>query len=112
MLNKTNRLKKKKDFETVFKKGKSFKNSFLIIRIASNKLQFSRFGLVVSQKVSKKAVVRNKVRRRMSEIIRKRIKEIKVGLDVVLIALSGLEKKSFLETEEAITSLFKKIKII
>lgn len=112
MLPKPNRLKKKKDFEAVFKKGKSFKNSFLVLKIAPNKLEISRFGLIVSQKVSKKAVVRNKIRRRLSEIIRKKMEEIKNGQDMALIVLPGLENKSFLETEEIIINFFKKIKII
>jgi len=118
MLPKLNRLKKKKDFEAVFKKGKSFKNSFLVLKITPNKLEISRFGLIVSQKVSKKAVIRNKVRRRLSEIIRKKMKEtclpagrVKNGQDMVLIALPGLENKSFLETEEILTDILDKARL-
>jgi len=51
MLKKENRLKKKKDFEKVFKEGKSFKNNFLIVKINENNLNFPRFGFVVSKKV-------------------------------------------------------------
>ena len=109
MLQKENRLKKKNDFEAVFKKGKSFKNSFLVLKTAPNKLEESRFGLVVSQKISKKAVVRNKVRRRMSEAIKTMIKDIKKGVDVVLIALPGIESKSFLEIKEILASVIKKV---
>lgn len=109
MLDKVNRLKKKNDFEEVFKKGKSFKSSFLILKAAPNKLKESRFGLVVSQKVSKKAVVRNKVRRRLSESIKSMVKDIKEGKDIVLIALPGIKDKSLSEIREILESVIKKV---
>lgn len=111
MLPKINRINKKKDFSDIFKKGKGFKNGFLILKFINNSLGFSRFGIVVSQKVSKKAVMRNKVRRRLGEIISKDIDNIKSGIDCVFIALPGIDKKDFLQTKELAEDLFKKAKI-
>jgi ribonuclease P protein component len=111
MLPKQNRLKKKKDFELAFKKGKSFKDGFLALRAAQNNLEISRFAFVVSKRVSKKAVVRNKIRRRLSSVAEKEIKNIKNGLDVVFIALPGIEKKEFLEIKATVYALFTKAKI-
>mgnify|MGYP001614594031 CR=1 FL=1 len=108
MLPKANRLRKKKDFEELFKKGKSFKNDFCILKIARNNLKESRFGFVVSQKVSKKAVLRNKIKRRLRNIIEKNIKDIKKGMDVAIIVLTGLERKSFLEIKEILSIFLKK----
>lgn len=112
MLTKTNRLKKEKDFEKLFKKGKSFKNGFLILKIVPNDLKESRFGFIVSQKVSKKAVLRNKVKRRLRDIIQKNIAEIRKGIDAALIVLPGLETKSFSETKETLDKLLKKTGLI
>ena len=112
MLPKANRLRKKKDFEELFKKGKSFKNNFLTLKIAQNNLKESRFGFIVSQKVSKKAVLRNKIKRRLRDIIKRNIKDIKNGMDVVIIVLTGLEKKSFLEIKEILNILLKKAGLI
>ncbi len=109
MLPKINRIKKKKDFEDIFKKGKSLKNGFLIFKVAGNGLGQSRFGFVVSQKVSKKAVVRNKIKRRMSGIIRLNLKNIKNGIDIVLVALPGIEKKEFSEIQNSINKLLKNV---
>ena len=67
-LNKKNRLKKKRDFEEVFKKGKAVKGSFLFIKYRKNELDAARFGFVVSAKVAKKAVERNRIRRIFSEV--------------------------------------------
>jgi ribonuclease P protein component len=111
MLDKINRIKKKKDFETIFKNSKSFKNNLFIFKTVKNNLGLSRFGFVVSQKVSKKATIRNKVRRRLAEIIRSEIKNIKTGTDAVLIALPGIEKKEFLELREAVNSTLIKVKL-
>jgi len=102
MLPQVNRVKKKKDFEALFKNSRSFKNNLFIFKIAKNSLEINRFGFVVSQKVSKRATVRNKVRRRLASAVRAEAKNTKAGADVVIIALSGIEKKEFSEVKEAV----------
>lgn len=111
MLSRVNRIKKKKDFETIFKGAKSFKNSLFVLKTIKNNLGLNRFGFVVSQKVSKKATIRNKVRRRLSEAAGARINMIKTGTDIVLIALPNIEKKEFCEIKEALSSAIKKTKL-
>lgn len=107
-----NRIKKKKDFDLIFKKGASFKNSFLILRVIKNNLDQTRFGFVVSQKVSKKAVVRNKIRRRLSEVIKNGFKNTKTGIDIIFISLPGIDKKEFSEIKEAVRDLLAKAKCL
>lgn len=110
MLAEKNRLKKKKDFEAVFKKSKTFKEGFLILKTTENNDKESRLGFVVSQKISKKAVIRNKIKRRLREIIRLKIKnsQISGGKDIILISLPGIEKIGLFETEKLIEKLLKK----
>lgn len=84
-LNKKNRLKKKREFENVFKKGKAVKGSFLFIKYIKNELGIPRFGFVVSAKVAKKAVERNKIRRILSEGIRSQIKNLG-SYDIIVFA--------------------------
>jgi ribonuclease P protein component len=112
MLPKTNCLKKKKDFERVFKKGKGFKEDFLVIRFVPNNQKKSRFGIIISKKISKKATIRNKIKRRIRQLLRIRLKEIRKGIDIVLIGVPGLENKDFWEIEEVLTNLLKKAKLI
>jgi ribonuclease P protein component len=102
MLPKINRIKKKKDFEEIFKKGKILRSNFFIFRLTKNDLGLNRFGFVVSQKVSKKATVRNKARRRLTEAIKAEAKNVKNGTDLVIIALPGIEKKEFSEIKKAV----------
>jgi ribonuclease P protein component len=111
MLPQANRIKKKKDFETIFKNSKSFRSNFFVFKIKKNDLGLNRFGFVVSQKVSKNATVRNKVKRRLSEAAKIEIGNIKNGTDLVLIALSGIEKKDFSEIKEEIDNALAKLKL-
>ena len=108
MLAKLNRIRKKKDFEMIFRKGRGFKNGFLALRVFKNDLPESRFGFVISKKVSQKAVVRNKIKRRISEVIRLNLEKIKKGADVVFIAFPGIEKNNYLETKELAENILKK----
>ena len=108
MLPQVNRLKKEKDFEKLFKNGKSFKNNFLVLKIAQNNLKESRFGFIISKKVSKKAILRNKIKRRLRSIIWQNIRDIKKGMDVALIIFPDLGKTNFLETKEILNTLLKK----
>lgn len=107
-----NRLKKEKDFERVFKKGKGFQESFLILRIAKNNLKDSRFGFIVAKSFSKKAVERNLIKRRLREAVRKRLKDISRSVDGVFIARPGLEKRKLDEIDKIVERLFKKAKLI
>lgn len=112
MLPKENRLKKGKDFESVFREGKGFKENFLFLKILENNLNKTRFGFIVSQKVSKKAALRNKTKRKLREAVREKLKEVKKGIDGILVASPGLEKKDFWEIKESIDNIFKKAGII
>ncbi len=114
MLSKINRLQKEKDIERVFKKGRGFKEDFLIIKTLKNDSNKIRFGFVISQKVSKKASIRNKIKRRLSELVRSKLKSKALvnHSDNLLIAAPGLEIKDFWEIEETMNKLFQKAGII
>lgn len=110
MLAKKNRLTKKRDFEKVYKKCKTFKGDFLILKIAPNGLPTNRFAFIVSHKVSKKAVIRNKVKRRLRELIRSNVNNWGAGRDFIFIALPGLEKKKFCDAKKILDSFLGKLK--
>lgn len=108
MLSKLSRIKKEKDFEEIFRDSKSVKTALFIFRLRKNSMGFNRFAFVVSKKVSTKAVVRNKVRRRLSEAIKAKLSQLKTGNDLVVVALPGIEKKEFLDIKEAVNKALDK----
>lgn len=113
MLPRENRLRKNKDIKNVLTRGKPVREDFLFLKIVKNGLRSPRFAIVVGKNLSKKAVVRNKLKRRISEIIRIRLKinEIK-PVDGVVIALPGAERMDFSGLKQAIEKIFAKAKLI
>ena len=104
-------LKKKKDFERVLKLGKGFKEDFIFLKIIKNDLKVNRFGLIVGQKISKKATLRNKIKRRLRVLVKTKLSKLEPGFDLVLLAIPGLENKDYWEMEEILNKLFKRANI-
>jgi len=112
MLPKLNRLRKKKEFERVLRKGKGVKEDFLVLKIIKNNLPQTRIGLIVGIKVSNKATLRNKIKRRVKALMAAKLPKIKKGFDIVLITKPGIEERDFWEMAEILDKLLKKVKII
>jgi ribonuclease P protein component len=114
MLDKKNRLIKKKDFENVFRNGKKYGlfEDKIYLKVIDNNLKESRFGLVVSKKVSKKAVIRNKIKRRLREAIKCCLMNIKKNVDAVIVIAPGFDEENFQALKQKISKLFQKSRII
>jgi len=112
MLPRENRLKKKKDFENVFKQGRGFKEDFLFLEFAKNNLETTRFGFVVGRKVSKKATTRNRVKRKLRELTAGVLGSIEKGFDLAIVAEKGAEKAGGTKTKEVFDKLFKKSRLL
>lgn len=110
MLAKNNRLKKNKEFDLVFKEGKTVYGGILGIKIRKNTLEINRFGVLLSTKVSKLAVVRNLYKRRIKDILRQEESKIKTGYDCVVIVLPAIINKNYQEIEAEIKTAFTKLK--
>jgi ribonuclease P protein component len=76
-------LTKRAQYLTVYKSGKAWVDNLIVVKALPNGLDFSRYGLSVTKEIGK-AVVRNRVRRLLREIVR--VALIKPGWDVVFIA--------------------------
>lgn len=107
MLSKENRLRKRKDFDNIFKNGKAKIGRFIFLKFFKNGLNVSRFGFIVSLKIAPKAVVRNKIKRRLRQVIRNNINKIKPGLDIVITAKPEIVNKSYQEIKNELENLFK-----
>lgn len=105
-----NRLKKK-EIDSVFREGKEAREKYLLLKVKRNKLNTFRLAFIISRKISKKAVVRNKIRRRLKEIVRKKDNKAE-GWDIIFIPLQKLTgNESFQEMKEIVNTLFTKLEI-
>jgi len=84
-LPKQNRLKKKKDFEAVFKNGTTLKGRFLLVKTSKNHAENPKVGFIISSKVAKKAVDRNRVKRVLAEGVQKMFQKIKSDTIVLVL---------------------------
>jgi ribonuclease P protein component len=76
-------LTRKADFEAVYERGRSWAGREIVVRVLPNGLEISRYGFAVGRRVGK-AVVRNRVKRRLREIVRQT--PLRAGWDIVVIA--------------------------
>ena len=72
MLGRSNRLRRRADIERVYKRGASVRSQDLGLRHLDNGQSGPRMVVVVGKKVSKKATVRNRIRRRLSAELKTR----------------------------------------
>ena len=102
-------LTRPEQYTTVYSNGRSWSSDLIVLRAMPNGLPISRSGLSVSKKVGK-AVVRNKVKRRLREIVR--LNAIKPGWDIVLIARSRSSIATYAEMQKAVLTLFNRARIL
>jgi ribonuclease P protein component len=103
---------KEKEFEKILKRGKGFKEDDLVLKVLRNFSERKRIGFLVTKKAFPKAVLRNKIKRRLRELMRAEIENIKEGLDLVFITLPGIEKKDFNRLANTFKKLISKAKIL
>ena len=109
------KIKKNAEYRAVYGNGKSAANRHLVVYIKENGLGANRFGITVSRKVGK-AVVRNKVKRRLRAVIHTFcVQSPHAGIgnhyDIVVIARQGAGEAVFAELREGFTKLLIKMKV-
>jgi ribonuclease P protein component len=85
MISNAHRFHGRSSLRFVYQRGQMVRGTKVSLRYVRNERQKAyRLAVVVSRKVSKSAVVRNRVRRRLYEIVRKHSKQIVGPYDLVL----------------------------
>ena len=95
---------KNKDFQIVYKKGKSYANKYLVMYLLNNNKEESRFGISVSKKVGN-SVVRHRITRLIREAYRLNREMFVEGYDIVVIARAAANGKTYQEIESALLHL-------
>ena len=111
MLKRINRLKKRYQFNYVYKSGEHFSGEHMVLYVASSKTKNIKVGLAVTKKVGH-AVVRNKVRRRLREIIKKQVPILKQNNNIIVVARDNITEASFEKLSNEFLKLLKKANLI
>ena len=99
-------LKKNRDFQYVYKNGKSYANKYLVMYVLENNMSGNRLGISASKKVGN-SVVRHRVTRLIRESYRLHENIFNSGLDIVVIARNSASQVSYMEVESALLHLAK-----
>ena len=103
------RLRVRRDFLAVYRKGRAWTHRFLVLRTLPNGLPHNRYGFVVSKRVGK-AVARNRLKRRLREGVR--LCTVRPGWDVVLLARPPAAAATYQQLREALVELLFRARLL
>lgn len=103
-MNKKYRIRKNEEFEYIIEKGICLKSKYFVIYNIESKESFNRYGISVSKKVGN-AVIRNKTKRRIRDIIIK--SSIKNGYDYVIIVRKAAIDLNYNQMKEELLKILK-----
>lgn len=96
------RIRKKKEFLALYRKGKRYKARYFNLIYHSNGLAHSRVGVVAGRKVGN-AVTRNRAKRWMRELYRRNKDLLAYPVDLLIVATNEMKTASFSELVEQYT---------
>ena len=109
-MKKSFRVKREKDFKSIFKDGTSFANRKFVVYQLENQQNHFRVGLSVSKKLGN-AVTRNQIKRRIRHILQSVKGSLVEHVDFVVIARKGVETLEYAEMEKNLLHVLKLSKI-
>lgn len=112
MLSKKHRLGAESEILRVMRTGKTGVGPFFVLRWVLNDKENSRFVFVVSTKVDKRAVVRNRIQRQFRDAISKQIGKLTGNFDIAVIAKRSAINASFEDIEKSFYLILAKNKLI
>jgi len=101
------RLLRSADFDRTLRSGRRAASDYLALFVSDNEVGRPRVGLAVSKKLGN-AVVRNRIKRRLRELIRPLVARAKGGRDVVIVARSRAVDAEFTRLRQEIEMLWAK----
>ena len=95
-------LTKSEQYALVYNKGSSWTSNLVVMKALPNGLTFSRYGFSVGRRVGG-AVVRNRVKRRLREILR--LLQLEPGWDIIFIARPSTASADFAGLKKSVHGL-------
>ncbi|MBC8080321.1 MAG: ribonuclease P protein component [Gorillibacterium sp.] len=111
-MQKEHRLAKREDFNRVYRRGKSVANLQFVVYVLPRKEQGPfRLGVSVSKKLGN-AVVRNRIRRTMKEIVRLSQEDFLPDVDFVVIARKPVVDLEYEDMRKCLFHVLKKASLL
>ncbi len=106
MLKKIYRIYKRSEFEEIKKKGEIKATPLLSCLYLKAETEDKKFGAIISKRISKKAVERNQIRRRLMEAVRLNLDIFPKGFRGIFLVKRNILNKKEMEIEECLKKLF------
>lgn len=103
-------LRRKDDFTSIYKKGKSIGERYIVLFYKKNGLSYNRIAFLASKKVGN-SVERNRARRLMRENYRVLKDNIRQGYDLIFIARNSINGKKAYDVKKSMASSISKAKL-
>lgn len=100
-------IKKNSEYKAVYNCNNSFSDYNIVIFVKKNKDVKNRYGFTSAKKI-KNAVDRNKIRRRLKEIVRINEDKIKTGYDIVFMARINAVDADYRNLEKSFFKVLKR----
>lgn len=111
-MEKAYRVKKNKEFQAIFQKGKSFANRQLVIYYIEKKdQQHFRVGLSVGTKIGN-AVMRNRIKRCLRQAFSELKEDVAAGYDIVIIARNPAKNMDCHSFKKSLIHLLRREKLL
>ena len=112
MLRKKYRFHSRGGVRYVYQKGKTIRSPKMSLVYTKNTRGFTRVAVVISKKIEKSAVKRNRARRRVYEAIRLNIDKFPKATDYVFVVFSReVKKMEFSELEKLLDELVEEVRV-
>lgn len=99
-MDRAHRLRKGPEFDRAYREGTVTSGPLIVLRVVPNGQDVTRWGFAVGKRISKRAVVRNRIRRRLREAAR--AMDVPEGYDVVVTARNGTIEASYAALSKAL----------
>lgn len=110
------RLTRPKEFSQVYQSGKQASTKHLVVKLIQSPGEqpsqgCSRFGITISQKVSKRAVVRNRLKRQVRAALQTLMPRLQTGLWVVVVLRSAAIGCDYWQFLQELEQLFLELEV-
>lgn len=104
-LRRTQRIRSSLTFEAIFKAGVRFAGRSMVLWVQRTEEEYTRLGVVAARRTFRRAVDRNRAKRRLREAFRRNRFRLNSGADVVLLARHAVLEMNFAALEQDLMRL-------